>query len=103
MENHRGDCDYHAGGGGVGASGGQVGDMATYKDGEHPTVMIPPGTVVTINGMPFELVESALVYGCEGNLDLALNELHKPKMIDCECHYQEPYGWVVMAGCKWHD
>lgn len=22
---------------------------------------------------------------------------------DCGCHYREPYGWVVMAGCRWHD
>lgn len=22
---------------------------------------------------------------------------------DCECHYQAPYGFVIMAGCRWHD
>lgn len=22
---------------------------------------------------------------------------------DCECHYQAPYGMVVMAGCPKHD
>lgn len=21
----------------------------------------------------------------------------------CECHYQAPYGFVVMGGCKYHD
>lgn len=23
--------------------------------------------------------------------------------LDCGCHYQEPYGWVIMAGCALHD
>lgn len=23
--------------------------------------------------------------------------------IGCECHHAEPYGWVIMAGCKYHD
>lgn len=22
---------------------------------------------------------------------------------ECECHYQAPYGFVVMGGCKYHD
>lgn len=22
---------------------------------------------------------------------------------ECECHYQSPYGFVVMAGCPYHD
>ena len=22
---------------------------------------------------------------------------------DCECHYQSPYGFVIAAGCEYHD
>ena len=23
--------------------------------------------------------------------------------LECGCHFREPYGWVIMAGCSLHD
>lgn len=40
-------------------------------------VTIPPHTLIRINGIPFELSESAQAYGLQSNLDLAF-ELREP-------------------------
>ena len=43
------------------------------KKNELENVVVPKGTLIHLNGIPFELPEDTTVLGLESNLELALN------------------------------
>lgn len=51
----------------------------------------------------WELVPEWRERGAVMRLQCWLGNRLDPRVIFCECHYEPPYGRVIMGGCAWHD